>query len=110
MNLSELNSAEFRQFVQDHLSEDPALLLFKYQGKVTFDLKMAVQQISARQKVSKKLPSWSANRFTFSCKYLIRAKFFRRNSSLQSKRLERQNNDRPYRRLWGGFFSLEPGV
>ncbi|MFC5191905.1 class I SAM-dependent methyltransferase [Algoriphagus aquatilis] len=61
MNLSELNSAEFRQFVQDHLSEDPALLLFKYQGKVTFDLKMAVQQISARQKVSKKLPSWSAN-------------------------------------------------
>ncbi len=61
MNLSELTSAEFRQFVQDHLQEDPALLLFKYQGKVTFDLKMAVQQISARQKVSKKLPSWSAN-------------------------------------------------
>jgi hypothetical protein len=61
MNLSELNSAEFRKFVQDHLKEDPALLLFKYQGKVTFDLKMAVQQISARQKVSKKLPSWSAN-------------------------------------------------
>jgi 16S rRNA G966 N2-methylase RsmD len=61
MNLSELNSAEFRQFVQDHLQEDPALLLFKYQGKVTFDLKMAVQQISARQKATKKLPSWSAN-------------------------------------------------
>jgi 16S rRNA G966 N2-methylase RsmD len=61
MNLSELNSAEFRQFVQDHLLEDPALLLFKYQGKVAFDLKMAVQQISARQKATKKLPSWSAN-------------------------------------------------
>ncbi|MBC6367630.1 class I SAM-dependent methyltransferase [Algoriphagus sp. AK58] len=61
MNLSELNSAEFRQFVQDHLSEDPALLLFKYQGKVAFDLKMAVQQISARQKAAKKLPTWSAN-------------------------------------------------
>lgn len=61
MNLSELNTAEFRQFVQDHLQEDPALLLFKYQGKVTFDLKMAVQQISARQKAAKKLPSWSAN-------------------------------------------------
>nr|WP_287938724.1 class I SAM-dependent methyltransferase [Algoriphagus sp.] len=61
MNLSELNSAEFRQFVQDHLTEDPALLLFKYQGKVTFDLKMAVQQISARQKAAKKLPDWSAN-------------------------------------------------
>lgn len=61
MNLSELNSAEFRQFVQDHLKEDPALLLFRYQGKVDFDLKMAIQQISARQKVTKKLPSWSAN-------------------------------------------------
>lgn len=61
MNLSELNSAEFRQFVQDHLTEDPALLLFKYQGKVTFDLKMAVQQISARQRAAKKLPAWSEN-------------------------------------------------
>ncbi|GMQ26357.1 SAM-dependent methyltransferase [Algoriphagus sp. oki45] len=61
MNLSEVNSAEFRQFVQDHLREDPALLLFKYQGKVSFDLKMAVQQISARQKIAKKLPSWAEN-------------------------------------------------
>ncbi len=61
MNLSEVNSAEFRQFVQDHLSEDPALLLFKYQGKVNFELKAAVQQISARQKAGKKLPEWTAN-------------------------------------------------
>jgi len=61
MNLSEVNSAEFRQFVQDHLSEDPALLLFKYQGKVNFELKAAVQQISARQKANKKLPEWTAN-------------------------------------------------
>lgn len=61
MNLSEYNSAEFRQFVQDYLRDDPALLLFKYQGKVSFDLKMAVQQISARQKIAKKLPIWSKN-------------------------------------------------
>lgn len=61
MNLSEYHSAEFRQFVQDHLEGDPALLLFKYQGKVSFDLKAAVQQIYARQKVQKKLPSWSSN-------------------------------------------------
>jgi hypothetical protein len=61
MDLSEVNSAEFRQFVQDHLSEDPALLLFKYQGKVDFDLKEAVQQVSARQKAVKKLPEWTAN-------------------------------------------------
>ncbi|SDA79840.1 hypothetical protein SAMN03080617_02394 [Algoriphagus alkaliphilus] len=61
MNLSEVNSAEFRQFVQDHLSGDPALLLFKYQGKVNFELKAAVQQISARQKAAKKLPEWISN-------------------------------------------------
>lgn len=61
MNFSEYHSAEFRQFVQDHLSEDPALLLFKYQGKVNFDLKAAVQQISARQKALKKLPEWTAD-------------------------------------------------
>jgi hypothetical protein len=61
MDFSGFNSAEFRQFVQDHLSEDPALLLFKYQGKVDFDLKEAVQQISARQKAAKKLPEWVAD-------------------------------------------------
>ena len=61
MNLSEFNSAEFTQFVQNHLEEDPAGLLFKFQGKVAFDLKTAVQQIAARQKASKKLPSWSKN-------------------------------------------------
>ncbi|WP_111671585.1 class I SAM-dependent methyltransferase [Algoriphagus litoralis] len=61
MDLSEVNSAEFRKFVQDHRSEDPALLLFKYQGKVNFDLKEAVQQISARQKTTKKLSEWTGN-------------------------------------------------
>ncbi len=61
MNISEYHSAEFRQFVQDHLNEDPALLLFKYQGKVGFDLKVAVQQIAARQKAAKKLPTWAKN-------------------------------------------------
>lgn len=61
MDFSEINSAEFRQFVQDHLNEDPALLLLKHHGKVTFDLKEAVQQISARQKAAKKLPEWVAD-------------------------------------------------
>jgi 16S rRNA G966 N2-methylase RsmD len=61
MHFSDNYSAEFRQFVQDHLMEDPALLLFKYQGKVGFDLKAAVQQIAAQQKTTKKLPSWSRN-------------------------------------------------
>lgn len=61
MDFSGFNSAEFRQFVQGHLSEDPALLLLKYHGKVDFDLKEAVQQISARQKAAKKLPEWVAD-------------------------------------------------
>lgn len=61
MDFSEFHSADFRKFVQDHLNEDPALLLFRYQGKVSFDLKMAVQQIGARQRVVKKLSAWSAD-------------------------------------------------
>jgi hypothetical protein len=61
MKQSQYHQADFQQFVQDHLNEDPALLLFKHQGKVFFDLKAAVQQISARQKASKKLPSWSSD-------------------------------------------------
>jgi 16S rRNA G966 N2-methylase RsmD len=59
MSWSEIYSPEFQQFVQDHLSEDPALLLLKFGGKVSFDLKEAVQQISARQKGVKKLPEWT---------------------------------------------------
>ncbi|WP_268034379.1 THUMP-like domain-containing protein [Algoriphagus sp. PAP.12] len=61
MDFSEFHSAEFRQFVQDHLHEDPALLLLKFGGKVSFDLKEAVQQISARKKASKKLSEWTSN-------------------------------------------------
>jgi predicted O-methyltransferase YrrM len=61
MELSQYHQANFQQFVQDHLKEDPALLLLKYQDKTDFDLKAAVQQISARQKATKKLPSWASN-------------------------------------------------
>ncbi len=61
MEQSQFHKADFQQFVQDHLNEDPALLLFRYQGKVDFDLKAAVQQISTRQKAAKKLPSWASD-------------------------------------------------
>lgn len=50
-----------KKFVQDHLREDPAQLLFRYSGKVDFDLKFTVQQIQARQKAKSKLPTWVAN-------------------------------------------------
>ncbi len=61
MEQGQFHKADFQQFVQDHLNEDPALLLFRHQGKVDFDLKAAVQQISARQKAAKKLPSWASD-------------------------------------------------
>lgn len=61
MDLSQYHRADFQQFVQDHLTEDPALLLFRHQGKIDFDLKAAVQQITARQKATKKLTSWASN-------------------------------------------------
>ena len=61
MDLTQYHRADFQQFVQDHLTEDPALLLFKHQGKTDFDLKAAVQQISARQKATKKLPTWASS-------------------------------------------------
>ncbi len=65
MSFEKFISEEFHQFVQDHLEEDPALLLFRYHEKVGFDLKMAIQQIAARQKAAKKLPSWSKNLHLF---------------------------------------------
>lgn len=61
MDIQSLHTEALKKFVQDHLQEDPALLLLKYQGKTDFDLKTVVQQISARQKAKKKLPTWTAN-------------------------------------------------
>ncbi|MCH7410273.1 class I SAM-dependent methyltransferase [Belliella sp. DSM 111904] len=61
MDLSQFDTESFRQFVQDHLLEDPAHLLLKYAGKTDFDLKFAVQQIQARQKAKHKIPTWTNN-------------------------------------------------
>nr|WP_246539119.1 class I SAM-dependent methyltransferase [Litoribacter ruber] len=36
-------------------------MLLKYQNKVDFDLKFAVQQVAARQKVKSKLPTWASD-------------------------------------------------
>ncbi|NVJ84980.1 MAG: RsmD family RNA methyltransferase [Algoriphagus sp.] len=61
MDFSEFHSAEFQQFVQDHLQDDPVQIRLKYHGKVKFDLQAAVQQIAARKSLKKKLPDWIAN-------------------------------------------------
>jgi len=47
--------------VQDHLLEDPALLLLKGHKFLDFDLKIAAQQIAARQKAKNKLPTFTAH-------------------------------------------------
>nr|WP_246535314.1 class I SAM-dependent methyltransferase [Litoribacter alkaliphilus] len=36
-------------------------MLLKYQNKIDFDLKFAVQQVAARQKVKSKLPTWASD-------------------------------------------------
>lgn len=61
MDFNQFDTEIFKQFVQDHLHEDPAQLLLKYAGKTEFDLKFAVQQIQARQKAKNKIPSWATN-------------------------------------------------
>src|SRR5690606_10721587 len=61
LSLDQLYNEQFFQFVQDHLRDDPALLLLKYHASADFDLKEAVQQIAARQKAASKLPEWVAH-------------------------------------------------
>ncbi|WP_369413884.1 class I SAM-dependent methyltransferase [Belliella alkalica] len=59
--MNKIYTESLQKFVQDHLTEDPAHLLFKHSGKTEFDLKLAVQQIAARQKAKNKIPSWAKN-------------------------------------------------
>lgn len=61
MAITEHYTSELFQFVQDHLQEDPAQLLLRHSKKHTFDIKLAVGQIAARQKAKSKLPLWAAN-------------------------------------------------
>jgi hypothetical protein len=61
LELTDIYTEELFQFVQDHLNGDPAQLLLYHQGKTDFDLKAAIQQIQARQKVQKKLPTWASS-------------------------------------------------
>lgn len=61
MHIKDKNTELLKHFVQDHLSEDPAQLLLKYHHSVPFDLKLAVQQIAARQKAKYKIPTWAVH-------------------------------------------------
>ncbi len=61
MDIAKINTDTFKQFVQDHLEGDPALLFMRLRDKVNFDLSLAINQIEARRKALKKLPNWSGN-------------------------------------------------
>ncbi|WP_114748282.1 THUMP-like domain-containing protein [Pleomorphovibrio marinus] len=59
MDLSTIYTKEFFNFVQDHLSEDPAQFVLKWAGKTTLDVQEAAAQIAAWKKARNKLPEWS---------------------------------------------------
>jgi 16S rRNA G966 N2-methylase RsmD len=61
LNISRIYTEEVKQFVQDHLEGDPALLFMRLRDKVSFDLKLAIHQVESRRKAQKKLPNWSHN-------------------------------------------------
>ncbi|EON75268.1 SAM-dependent methyltransferase [Lunatimonas lonarensis] len=61
MDLSSYDNESLKQFVQDNLDRDPAHLLLSHRGKTSFDLKLAIQQIYARQRLQDKVPSWAKN-------------------------------------------------
>jgi len=48
----------FRQFIRDHVADDPSELLLNASRYQTVDVKAAVVQIKARQQMKDKLPSW----------------------------------------------------
>ena len=53
-------SPELRQFIQEHLQDEPERLLLSAGRYPTVDVRMAAQQIAARQHIREKLPEWYA--------------------------------------------------
>ncbi len=54
-------SPELRDFIQSHLEDDTAELLFAAKRYPGIDVPFAVEQIEARKKLKAKLPEWYAN-------------------------------------------------
>nr|WP_291780690.1 class I SAM-dependent methyltransferase [Cecembia sp.] len=62
MEISIIYTEKVKKFIQEYLYEkDPFKLFLKLQSKVDFDLKLAVNQLTSRQKSLKKLPNWANN-------------------------------------------------
>lgn len=56
--LTLINDERAVQLLADYASIDPAKLAFSLSGKVDFDLRALVEQISLRKKAASKIPSW----------------------------------------------------
>jgi len=54
-------SVETRQFIEQHVNDDPALLRLKAKGAEGVDLPIAAEQIAIRQQLKEKLPDWAGN-------------------------------------------------
>ena len=62
MEIQKVYTKKIKKFIQDYLHEkDPFKLFLSLQKKVDYDLKLAVEQLTARQKGLKKIPDWANN-------------------------------------------------
>lgn len=62
MEIQKVYTKKVKKFIQDYLHEkDPFKLFLSLQKKVDYDLKLAVGQLTARQKGLKKIPEWANN-------------------------------------------------
>lgn len=57
---------DFIAFIQNHSRESVTDLAFRFRGKTSFDLPLALEQIRLRQKASAKLPEWTESGCLFS--------------------------------------------
>jgi len=62
LEIQKVYTKKVKKFIQDYLHEkDPFKLFLSLQKKVDYDLKLAVEQLTARQKGLKKIPDWANN-------------------------------------------------
>ena len=57
MNKDILNTVS-QSFINENINSDPASLLFRKNQDTSVDIKLLVEQIEARKKSEKKLPTW----------------------------------------------------
>ncbi|GAB5524275.1 MAG: SAM-dependent methyltransferase [Roseivirga sp.] len=58
--ITQLSKKEIQKFIQDHLYDDPALLMLKAANHPDIPMREAVEQIQSKRKAKQKLPDWFA--------------------------------------------------